>query len=482
MHRNKEFINIADLIRSDVRLLGKNGQIISSSEIDNRERFIAQELQKTLAFRRQTGFTVFINYNDFDWVLPALKATWRLGGNIFVHDFHVGYTSIPEFRTFYDFVNIVINSKVVHERFAEKEIVQISAYDKTRVYDTVTSPQHVNGQTVAVKTHSSGTTGIPKIIDYDHNLVRDLTTRLIPLFDFSDQDRPLHWKTLHHASLFLNYAIPLLAVCRDHWYVSSIMLSRNDYTAESFFQFTLPFCKEQGITRLLVPYDWITNLGDSEPIDLEGKLVLHCIRGLKKNQPGVIFQKFNPKSIVDIFGCSEQGVMFIKNVDRTNWETFEPGMFDTVTPDLEYKIFDTFIQARWPDRPWNTIGDIFKSTDQGLKYIGRSYTIIVDNETVAIDPLDKYLKSLYADRQYQLVVDFECNAIYLAFFDDLPLPTLDELNVRIAQNCHPKLAIQGTHKFDIASVNVGMKPSAPILLYAFRQGIQLAQDKNLIEI
>ena len=481
MQQAKEFINAADLIRSDIRLISSHQHVIDSAELNNREYFVAQQLKKSGIVDTKKQFTVFINFNDFDWVLPVLRATWRLGGNIFVHDFHVGYASIPEFCDFYDFVDIVVNFKFVSETFADKILINVSGYDSTMSYNMVEASKEATGKTIAVKTHSSGTTGVPKIIDYDHDLVRDLTQRLIPLFELTDEDKPLHWKTLHHASLFLNYAIPLLNVCRDHWFFSAQMLPGHRYNAETFFELCLPFCKQHSITRVLVPYDWIINLADAEPVDLQGNLVLHCIRGIKKNQLNTIFQNFNPKSIVDIFGCSEQGVMFIKAIDKNNWQDFKPGLFDIAAPDLEYEIHSNFIRARWPDRPWNIIGDLFKQTHNGVKYIGRSYSLILHEETVPLEPLDRYLKTTYHSRQYQLVADFELNELYLAFFDNQPLPNLIDLNNDIAAQCHPKLSFKNIRKFDVSTVNSGMKPSSPILLYAFRKGIvdeQTSQTKS----
>ena len=469
--QSNEFTNAADLIRSDIRLISGDQHVIDHTELNNREYFVAQQLKKSGILDSKKEFTVFINFNNFDWVLPVLKATWRLGGNIFVHDFHVGYTSIPEFCDFYNFVDVVVNLNLLAEKFADKISVQLRNYDPNTTYKIADTPTDITGKTIAVKTHSSGTTGIPKIIDYDHDLVRDLTQRLIPLFELTNHDRPLHWKTLHHASLFLNYAIPLLNVCRDHWFFSAQLLSTDRYNAQTFFQLCLPFCKEHSITRVLVPYDWITNLAEVESVDVEGKLVLHCIRGIKKNQLGTIFQKFNPKSIIDIFGCSEQGVMFIKTIDQNNWQDFDPGLFDTVTPDLEYEISKNFIRVRWPNRSWNTIGDIFQQTRKGLKYIGRSYSLVIQEEIVPLESLDRYLRTSYHDRQYQLVADFEQNELYLAFFDDQALPNLFDLNNNIARKCHPKLSIKGIRKFDISAVNSGMKPSSPILLYAFQKGI-----------
>jgi len=459
----KNFINCAELIRSDCQIWGPQG-LVSADELKNRENFIDHEISAYLS-KTPGPFTVFIALNNFSWIVPLLRSIWRYGGNIFVHDYNSGYANIPEFKNFYDFINIVIRTKYLPENFSDKKFtVDILNYQPHRIYPKINPPNIlIHGSTIAVKTHSSGTTGMPKIIDFTHDMVRDLTNRLIPFFNFDVNDRPLHFKTLHHSSLFLNYAIPLLHLCRDHWHIGPLATFEPKY----YFAEVLPLCKKHQITRILIPYDWLTKIDQSVPVDLHNMTHMHVIRGALQYQMEYIFQNIKPKSIIDIFGCSEIGVMFIEVINKENYKDFVPGKFSLTVPDLEYVIHPTFIRARWPDQSWQTIGDIFQKHQDKLQYIGRSWSVLIDEEVIEIDRLTKFLGKKLIDREWQLVPDFKSNRLYLAIFDDQSLPNLGELNKEISKKVNKKLFIQAVKHFNITVIQAGMKPSSPILLYAF---------------
>jgi len=464
----QKFTNCADLIRSDCQVLGPAG-LISADELKNRENFIDNQISVYLA-SNPGPFTAFIALNEFSWIVPLLRSIWRAGGNVFVHDYHSGYANIPEFKNFYDFINVVVRTTWLPEHFAdEKFTIDISYYSRHRSYPKIEiTNTAINGSTIAVKTHSSGTTGMPKIIDFTHDTVRDLTNRLIAFFEFSADDKPLHFKTLHHGSLFLNYAVPLLHLCRDHWYITGI----EPFEPKPYFDEVLPLCKKHQLTRILVPYDWLAKIDQSDPVDLEHITHMHVIRGALPYQMEYIFQNIKPKSIIDIFGCSEIGVMFIETINKNNYKDFVSGKFSLTIPDLEYTIHPTFIRARWPNQPWQTIGDIFQKHQDVLQYIGRSWSIIVDDEVIEIDSLTKFLGKHLIDREWQLVPDFKSNYLYLAIFDDKDLPDLTELNIEISKKVNKKLFIRAIKHFNITVIQAGMKPSSPILLYAFIKEVE----------
>jgi hypothetical protein len=466
MTNNNKIINCANLIRKDCQIWYEDKKFFSIEDLHNRENFIAARIQQYLE-QNSGPFTVFIGLNSFIWLVPILKAVWRAGGNIFVHDFHYGYTSMPEFKDFYNFINIVINPETPSEFFNDnKFLINISDYCPKQQYESLIFENvSIHDNTVAVKTHSSGTTGIPKIIDYTHKTVYNLTKRLIKLFQFSPSDRPFHYKTLHHSSLFLNYAMPLLHLCQNHWCTQ--FKNNISFDPKYYFDRVLPLCKQLNLTRILVPYDWISKIDQVSATDLNYVTNIHVIRGTSTAKLAYIFNYIKPKTIVDIFGCSEIGVMFIKTINKENYKKFVPGEFSEIVPDLEYQIHPTFIKARWPEESWRDIGDIFEEKNNKLIYIGRSWSIIVDGKIVPLEPLSNYLNQKFKNREYQLIPDLKKNHIYLAIFDDYELPLLSQLNNDLHEFVDKKLCIRAIKKFDITKVQTGMKPSTPILLYAF---------------
>lgn len=465
------FVNAADLIRRDLRLIDFHGNLIDHIEINNRRLFYKHKLYRLLD-GQTIGKTIFIGHNNFDHIVPTLQAAWELGANVFVHDFHVGYTTIPEFQGFYDFVDVVIHDHVVREAFANKLSFSTLDYQQSVRYPDIiwqiVGPG-LGPDTVAVKTHSSGTTGMPKIIDFTHGMVHDLVQRLITMFDFRPEDRAFHWKTLHHASLFLNYAVPLLHVSSTHFYGRSNILEGLPYSGASFAQRVLPYAYQFGITRMLVPYDWLQEFDQAPLMDLQHRLSLHCIRGTSTDKVHWVMENLRPREILDIFGCSEIGVMFVGRITPENYQQFQPGVFTEIMPDLEYRFNVTSVDVRWAGGDWQTLEDVFETLPQGVRFRHRNYKIWRGKRAVDIAPLDNYLKQRYNTSQFQVVGDFRDNLLYLAVFDHSIPVDLAAVNQDIADNLSPWHQLQAIQRFDLPDVLSGMKPSRPILLYAMKQ-------------
>ena len=465
-----EFVNVAELIRRDLRLIDFHGNLIDHIEINNRRLFYKHQLYHLLG-GDTVGRTVFIGHNNFDHIVPCLQAVWELGANVFVHDFHVGYTAIPEFRGFYDFVDVVIHDHVVREAFADKITFSTMDYTPQAQYAEIewqiSAP--IDANTVAVKTHSSGTTGMPKIVDFTHQLVTDLTHNLIGMFGFNMHDRAFHWKTLHHASLFLNYAIPLLHVSSTHFWSRSNLLEGGTYDGATFASRVLPYAYQFGVTRMLVPYDWLQDFDRARPTDLMGKLSLHCIRGTTPNKVAWVMENLKPREILDIFGCSEVGVMFVGRITPDNYQDFQPGVFREIMPNLEYRFNPTSVDVRWAGHSWHSIEDVFEQLDHGVRFRARNYKIWRGKRAVDIALLDTYLREHFGTSQFQVVGDFQDNELYLAVFDDSIPADLDRINQDIARDLSPWHVLKAVKRFDLPEVLSGMKPSRPILLYAFKQ-------------
>jgi hypothetical protein len=466
-------INSANLILDDCEFVDISGNHILSSEINNRKNFFKQEFYQLLN-GNTFGASIFIGHNQFDFIVPCLKAGWELGCNIFVHDFHVGYVEHPDFKNFYDFISLTVfpQKNTVVEIFpSSKANLLLTQYDKTVIYPDI--DYNINGiitaDTVAVKTHTSGTTGMPKIIDYSHKLVYQLTDNIKKLFNLTPEDRPLHWKTLHHSSLFLNYAIPLLNTCKIH-YCTNFGIIDNDYTPENYAKSIFPYVVREKITRVLIPYDWIQFFDRYPAVDLGGVTSLHVIRGLNKDIAKWVLTNYNPKEIIDTFGCSEIGVMFIEKINQTNIDTYQTGHFSIVAPGLKYEFHDRYVEAGWDGYALHKIGDIMKRHKDKVIYKARNYSVLVNDETVYIDKIDQYLRKTYKTSQFQVIGDIKNNKLYLATFDQKIPTDLSKINHELSNNLSSNYAFENVKYFDITTVQSGMKPSSPILLYSFLQG------------
>jgi hypothetical protein len=467
-------LNAAELIRPDCVLIDFTGRRTEPAEIQNRKQFLKQQIHT--AFAGDTvGRTVFIDTNLFEWVVPSILALWEMGCSIFVHDLNSAFTRIPEFAGFYDFIDTAVVDTDDFNKFnITVPLIDLRQYrNRNYTFDTdVTVPD----TTVAVKTHTSGTTGAPKIIDFDHRYVIARIISITPFHGYSDADRPFHFKTFHHGALFLDYALPLLYATQEHYFLPTMRyLSGNTYNARDFLNLVMPYIQQNKLTTMMMPYEWINYFDQARPVDTEGRLSIRTLRGYDARIANWVFENIRPKNIVNQFGCSELGTMFISRVTQDNVADYDPKRFHERAPDVEFVFESNLVHAKRTGYEWYTLADSFVDTGDELYYNGRSYNFVVDGETVVIQDLENYLRTQYHPTQFQLVPDFLTSKLYLALFDASLDTDLTVVNNGIAASVSPKHCVTDARYFHLPDVQTGIKPSGQILLYAF------TKDQNDIQ-
>ena len=314
--------NAAELIRRDCTIIDFNNQRFEFDEIENRKNFLKNRIYSALN-GQTVNKTIYVDLAEFNWVVPVMLAIWELGSNVFVHDLNYEFTRIPEFRDFYNFIDLslVFNEDTCKQFSAP--IIDNRGYTRTAKYNSdFQLNDAVLPSTVAMKTHTSGTTGMPKIIDFTHQHLIDRTRVMAPYHKCSENDKPFHLKTFHHGALFIDYALPMLSKAKEHYFISpgESAISGKNYNAKTYLNLVLPYIQKNGITAILMPYEWINYFDQVTPIDLEGKLSIRTLRGYDANTCNWIFENINPKEIVNQFGCSELGTMFISRVTQENYK------------------------------------------------------------------------------------------------------------------------------------------------------------------
>lgn len=461
----KEVTNTVELIRSDCVIQHKHGSL-DQYQIENLKNYIKINLYQ--AFEGQTvGKTVIVWSNRLTTILPAIKAIWEMGCNIAVHDINVGYTDHPEFKNFYKFIDLIVYDhfqKVERTDFLDKKYIDFVEYDPHKIYDAQYCRPNceITSDMVAVKTHSSGTTGTPKILDISHRNAINIVKNNIKLLKFTEQDLVLHYKTLHHGSLFLNYAIPAFATSSVHYWALKTQPSSLEFLTNTF-----DFIHATGITKFLIPYNWIRMLIEVDPIDLS-QLSLITIQGPTCGEMQEIFKRFGLKEIINNFGCTEVGTMFVSITNQSNLDSYNPNRFDHVMDRLEYQIQPEFLKARYPGMDWQILEDCFEQKDQILWWHGRTKHVFVDGEKIDFSLIKPVLESHYGTIEFAVVPDFEKNQLYLAIFDNKIPNDVDQVNCILKQQLGKKFALAMVMPVDVKRVQYGMKPSAPLLLYMFR--------------
>jgi hypothetical protein len=475
---------LGDLLRSDITIRAANGYMHLPEDIANAENYYRRAIYDKLG-GKTVGKTVFIGPANFYVIRAVIKAAWDLGCNVFNQEGHPAYRVMPEFKNFYDFIDVIVlfppvddqanapHTKWVQEWMPEKHVLTPPMVDET-IYPEFHPEldQPVSVDTIAIKTHTSGTTGFPKIIDFTHRRVIELADHTIEYNGLEGTDRPLHNKTMHHGSLFVNYAIPLLMLCQNH-YDGDISSFKGNTIQEQLYN-ALVYIKNNKITRWLLPYSYLRTLPEVDPIDLEGRVALNGIVGPFHDQMKVIFEKFNPRHVINMFGSSEMGTMFISKTTKENIGSYNHARFDIVNPYIDYEVHPTYVRTRWKtSESWYIMSDRFKIIDGVLWLLGRNDTVTIDGDPIDTADLFKFLADKYKSTEFTIVQDFELNKLYLAVFEPGLFTDLATVNQYIKEN-YTKVpwginqCFSAMNQFEKVNVVVGMKPSAPLLLYYFR--------------
>jgi len=159
--------------------------------------------------------------------------------------------------------------------------------------------------------------------------------------------------------------------------------------------------------------------------------------------------------------------MLVSRVTEDNVADYDAQRFHERAPDVEFKFEPNLVHARRTNYEWYTLADNFVDTGTELYYNGRSYSIVVNGKSIAIQELDTYLRTQYHPTQYQLVPDFLANKIYLALFDSKLSTNIDAINQGISDAVSPNHCVADARYFHLPDVVSGIKPSGQILLYAF---------------
>jgi len=472
--------NLVDYIRPDCSITLLNEQTLLPHDIENCKKYYKKEI-----FEKFQGNTVgkvaLIWTNDLPVILPALKAIWELGMVVVAHDFNLNVVNHPAFKNFYNHINLVIGPAsgiscidqvlpdVAHVYQLEQSKGYVFPFDESQLNFELNGK--ITPDTICCITHTSGTTGEPKIIKITHRTAIDLVHENIRLFDFSCYDRVLHHKTLHHGALFLNYAIPAFFSTNQHFWISSGIF--NDFEGRlNFLKEASLKCQANKITKWMLPYNWINDLGSAEinSYDLSSTELITVI-GPNQSEITKIFAKQNPKSIYNNFGCTEIGTLAISKTQIDNIADYAPNKFTKLNRIVNLEIFPTFFKVKFKiDQQWRTIGDIIKIKNDTLIWEGRNTVILFDQLPVKVSSIEQWLRTYLKTSAFSLVPDFETNQLYLAVYENSLVDlTLDVINQALQSEVQFKNCFfSKISNIEFKKVLQGMKPSQPVLLYYFR--------------
>jgi len=470
--------NASDLLSLDYKFVARD-KTYSLADIENAKQFYKEALFKTLD-GKTVGKTVYLWTNELFAIVSALKASWELGCTVFAADYNPYYNQIPEFKNFHDFIDVVIGHGPDHVNSSlsvlpHKPHIIIDELDLGTNYAVVdyVLDQPIGPDTNAVTTHTSGTTGFPKLTYFTHQLVIDIAKSEVEMNRMELNDVGGHVKTLHHGSLFLNYAIPLLSICTEHHCLHNMFHSIAT-EPEKCLRVLLEYVDKNNLTRLMIPYNWIRYMPSMlENIDLKQRVTLNSILGPTDAEMQDIFDRFRPRRIINMWGCSEVGSVFHSITEVDNIDQYNPNKFEVINKDIDYVIENDHILLKWKtSNIWHKIGDVFKVFPDHLLWLGRSATITLDGTTVNVGRIKEFLEKQYNTVHFSIVIDYELNQLYLAKWDKSIPSDITVLNNLLVEQFGKEYKFSRVKQLNYARVLQGMKPSQPILLYMFRNDEQ----------
>jgi hypothetical protein len=481
--------NVAELVRRDCYIVCPNGKVTTSEQLNTLKNYYKEEIYNKLQ-GKTVGKTVVIWSNCLDVIYSSVLAIWELGCAVAVHDFSEKIVPHPAFKNFYNYIDLIIGDDTVlpdipyipawatnlaywhyENDQPEPELWRHSLEDYPDKEYQLDQPVTVD--TVCVISHSSGTTGEPKVCDISHRNAIDLVKENIKIFEFSEADRVLHYKTLHHGSLFLNYAIPAFASTDHHeWFVKKHSHDIDQYNT-GVLKACIELCIDHRLTKWLVPYADIQYLPKLKSADLSHMSMVTVV-GPTANAMQKIFDKFNPRAVYNNFGCTEIGTIAVSKTTKETVDQYSPTKFNLINSLLDIEVEETQFRVKYKKQSdWKSIGDIIEIDNNHFIWHARNNTIKFGDKKISVHDISSWTTLFLENRFLTVVPNFLENKIYLAYYDNaVDSYKLHHINASLSAKFGKGVEFTDVRYFEFREVVNGIKPSLPILLYAFNNPVE----------
>lgn len=473
--------NLADYFRKDLTIVMPNGKTVSSEYLHTLKNFYKHQLYTKLG-GRTVGKSVFIGgTNNFDVIVPAVQAIWELGANLAVHEFPYDLWDHPDFAGYFDHIAALIappdlDTVLTHVPHIpaletvcslmdykydrpEQKIYLLEAEDYPDVDYELDQP---TGLHTACMVSFSASSYAGELTAVDHGTAIDMVHEQIRLGNFVEQDRVLHFKTLHHSSMFLNFGVPALITTPVHYYT----MQRRCQNQLTHLESCMQLCQEHGLTKYLVPYDNIKLLATStvEGVDLP-KTSLFTIIGPSSDEMIKILKRFNLKDVYVNFGCYEIGAIAYSITNQTNMTGYSPHRFPYTNSLIDLEPKPDHFQVKYKkNQDWNYASDVVGWGHGQFAWHRRNTVFAFGHDPVDLNHATKYLQQTFNTTDFFLVPDYKHEQLYLAWYDLKLDVDLFHIN-GVLQAKFPGCQV---HKMKRISITTESRPNIPMVLHTFR--------------
>lgn len=459
-----------ELIRRDIEIVDLlTNRSHSSEEIFNYTQYLKYSIYHQLN-GKTVNKIVYVDTNDFFIVVCSMIATWELGASLFLNDVDPKVKDLPYFKKFYEVTDVVIgptkNSKWVSENsihIQTDDYIEQKRIARNKFTEQLDQP--VTRDTVCYYTTSSGTTRDPQLLPFTHYQTVTISDEIKDYLALDETCRPYHYKTLHHSSLFNSFALPLLNSCQVHY--CGLFGGR----AEEFLVKVGNIIKKHSLTHFLVPYNWIRNFSELSTIDFNSDLTLVTIQGNTNQEMKDLFDRFNPKQVVNYFGTSEVGTMFISRTTKETVDNYNPNRFVNITSFIDYKILENQVKVKWKHvDEWYVISDKMVAENGAVWLYGRDLYFTVRDKKLELAKMQEFLKDYLGTDNFTLVPDYKLEKLYLNLYNtNCTSDQLSDLNSKLCSVFDPEFSIVDVFNFPKEELEYGMKINGSLLLFLFRE-------------
>lgn len=235
---------------------------------------------------------------------------------------------------------------------------------------------------------SSGTTGVPKLVNHSHKFLYDLCTINRFQLEFEEEDRCLHLATFNHGSSLSIFFLPALKTAKWHYFNLFYGFSATSNEESNWDKF-VEFCKKNKITKILCPFSLYTDhiisaIGrDKEGLPNLTLMVLSFInpKWLPTAQTGKL------KKIVSIYGCTETGgPLFLPYIDQNTNKINPKFLGQPIDGFYDIKIIDNSLTVKLPDGVVVETEDFISQDKNGCTFISKKKMARIND--VEINPND----------------------------------------------------------------------------------------------
>jgi hypothetical protein len=317
------------------------------------------------------------------------------------------------------------------EQCGFKKIFHEYTIKDSSVYDLMRNTVFANPDDVMTITSTSGSSGVPKFIEYTHKQIYTTAKRMVSVFDYNTDSHVCHLRNMHHPFVLLDYFMPVMHASVYHY---SMALNYGQSSDEEMTTF-INFINNQKISKLIFSARAMIDQMFSYMIN-KGLTFGHEIDLIVGGQYTTVdfiekMQKTNVTRISAGFGSSETvGVLLRKYLyPDTDVTTYDEKYVGKPIDDFyKFTLTDESLYVSCPELFDGTkrLDDRFSGNDaDGYYHLGRSNFYRIDHIEFRMDDITSVVDRNF-NGEYDICVDAINQKMYLCVWNgDLDFTSVD---------------------------------------------------------